>query len=37
MMIEVLYVPECPNHSPVVTAVTEILKEYGLEDRSWTQ
>ena len=33
MMIELLYVPDCPNHSPVVTTVTELLKECGLEEQ----
>lgn len=33
MKIEVLYVSDCPNHYPVVTTITEILKECGLEEQ----
>ena len=33
MKIEVLYVSDCPNHAPVVTTITEILKECGLEEQ----
>ena len=33
MKIEVLYVPECPNHPPVIEAVADVLRECGLREQ----
>jgi hypothetical protein len=30
MKIELLYVPDCPNHAPTVQVLREVLVEFGL-------
>jgi hypothetical protein len=32
MKIEVLYIPECPNHAPVVETIRRILREHQLSE-----